>query len=134
MLLRANPAVLTDPSGKCQLNRKQRRAAAKKRGQDTHQIRRSASIDSKLEAAVSHHQAGHLTEAKRLYAEVLSREPKNIAALHLLGVVKYQEGDARQATELIERAIALQPDFAEAHSNLGNVLKDQGSLEEAVTA
>jgi Flp pilus assembly protein TadD len=30
--------------------------------------------------------------------------------------------------------IGIKPDFAEAHSNLGNVLKDQGKLDEAVAA
>ncbi len=29
------------------------------------------------------------------------------------------------------RAVELKPDFAEAHNNLGNVLKDQGKLAEA---
>ncbi len=116
------------------MNRRQRRATAKKRGQDTRQTRGSESIDSKLKASVSAHQAGRLTEAKRLYAEVLSREPKNVTALNLLGVIKHQEGDARQATELIEKALILKPDYAEAHYNLGIVLIDQSRLEEAVAA
>ena len=30
------------------------------------------------------------------------------------------------------RALDLKPDFAEAHSNLGNALKDQGKLDAAV--
>ena len=30
------------------------------------------------------------------------------------------------------KAIKLKPDFAEAYSNLGNALKDQGKLEEAI--
>jgi predicted O-linked N-acetylglucosamine transferase (SPINDLY family) len=116
------------------MNRKQRRAAAKARQRRAPKSPGSASTEIKLQTAVSHHQAGRLSEAKLLYAEILSREPKNIAALHLLGMVKYGEGDARQAIELIERAIALQPDCTEAYNNLGIVLKDQGRLEEAVTA
>jgi hypothetical protein len=30
--------------------------------------------------------------------------------------------------------IGIKPDYAEAHYNLGNALKDQGKLDEAVTA
>ena len=44
-------------------------------------------LDAKLKAAISHHQAGRLGEAKRHYSEILSREPKHVVALHLLGVI-----------------------------------------------
>ena len=37
-----------------------------------------------------------------------------VVALHLLRGVKYQEGGARQATELIEKALTFSPDYAEA--------------------
>jgi len=47
---------------------------------------------------------------------------------------RYQKGDAHQATALIGKAIALRPDYAEAHYNLGIALKDQGKLDEAVAA
>ncbi len=114
------------------MNRRQRRAAAKARGRDAPRGYGFASSDSKLREAVSYHQGGRLAEAKRSYLEILSRERNNAVALHLLGVIRCQEGDAGQAIELIGKAIALKPDYAEAHSNLGNALNDQGRLEEAV--
>ncbi len=116
------------------MNRRQTRAAAKARGRDIPQVRRSASADSELRASVSHYQAGLLADSKQLCLEFLSREPKNVVALNLLGAIKHQEGDARQATELFGKAIALRPNYAEAHNNLGLALKDQGRLEEAVAA
>ena len=39
---------------------------------------------------------------------------------------------AHEAAEGLRRAIQIKPDYAEAHSNLGNSLKDQGKLEEAI--
>ena len=63
--------------------------------------RKAVPADAGLKAAIAHHQAGRLDEAKRLYAEILSREPKHVKALHLLGVIEYQEGDTVQATALI---------------------------------
>ena len=75
-----------------------------------------------------------MAEAKRLYAELLSREPNHVVGLNLLGVLESQAGEARHATELIGKAIALQPDYVEAHYNLGVALKDQGRLEEAAAA
>jgi len=113
------------------MNRKQRRAARKS---GTPQFGRSALVDGKLQAAVSHHQAGRLGEAKRLYGEVLSQDPKNAAALNLLGVISCQEGAPRRAAELITKAVALQPDYAEAHNNLGTALRASGNFEGAVAA
>ena len=116
------------------MNRQQRRAASKAQGRGIPQFRSSEWADNKLRAAVSYYQTRQLAEAMRLYAEILSREPKHVVALNLLGVLKCQVGEARQATELIGKAIALQPNYAEAHNNLGVALKDQGRLEEAVAA
>jgi tetratricopeptide (TPR) repeat protein len=36
--------------------------------------------------------------------------------------------------DLIRKSIALDPNFAEAHYTLGNILRDQGHLEEAIAA
>ncbi len=116
------------------MNRQQRRAASKAQGRGIPQFRSSEWADNKLRAAVSYHRTRQLAEAMRLYAEILSREPKHVVALSNLGVLKCQVGEARQATELIGKAIALQPNYAEAHNSLGVALKDQGRLEEAVAA
>ncbi len=116
------------------MNRNQRRAAARPRQRPPPKPQAPPSAETKLQTALSHHQAGQLAEAKAIYAGILSDEPGHVDALHLLGVVKFQEGDAGAAVELIGKAIAIKPGFAEAHHNLGNVLKDQGKLEDAVTA
>ena len=94
----------------------------------------TAPAEGTLEAALSHHQAGRLDEAKRLYSDILSQEPEHAVALHLRGVIAYQEGDLGRAVELIGRAIALRPGYAGAHNNLGIALHDQGKLDEAAAA
>ena len=40
-------------------------------------------------------------------------------------------GKLKEAELSTRKAIELKPDFAEAHSNLGNILKDLDKLEEA---
>ena len=42
------------------------------------------------------------------------------------------QGRLDEAIAAYHRAIALRPDYAEAHNNLGNALKDQGRLDEAL--
>jgi len=95
---------------------------------------RPAPTESVLEAAISRHQTGRVAEAKRLCSDILSREPRNAVALHLLGVIAYQQGDTRRAITLIGKAIAIMPDYAEAHKNLGIALQDLGKLDEAVAS
>ncbi|MCZ6657397.1 MAG: tetratricopeptide repeat protein [Gammaproteobacteria bacterium] len=114
------------------MNRKARRAAAVARGRDAPKTLQPASTDTRLNAAVSHHQAGRLADAKQIYVEILSGEPDNVVALHYLGVIRYQEGDASQAVESISEAIALRPDYAEAHNSLGNAFNKLGWLDDAV--
>ena len=41
-------------------------------------------------------------------------------------------GEAGRGDRRVPRGIRLKPDFAEAHTNLGNVLRNQGKLDEAI--
>lgn len=53
---------------------------------------------------------------------------------NLLGVSSAQIGDLAEAETAFHRASVLRPDYAEAHNNLGNVLRDDGKIAEAVTS
>ena len=44
------------------------------------------------------------------------------------------QGKLAEAVASYRRALELNPDFAEAHNNLGTTLKDQGKLAEAVAS
>ncbi len=91
-----------------------------------------ATIPQAIAVAVQHHQAGRLAEAEQIYRQVLSTDPNNADALHLLGVIAQQRGKPDMAVDLIRRAVTLMPQMAEAHNNLGVSLRDQGKLDEAV--
>ena len=94
----------------------------------------SGSARDLLAVAVRHHEAGRLQEAAELYRRALDREPGNVDALHLLGLVTHQRGDAAAGEQLIRRAIALQPNVARFHSNLGKALAEQTRWAEAAAA
>src|SRR5262245_55776789 len=87
-----------------------------------------------LRRAVALHRAGRLDEAEPLYRAILDRHPADADALHFLGLLRHQRGDAAAAIELIERAIQQAPQYADAHNNLGNLLKIAGRFEDAERA
>jgi tetratricopeptide (TPR) repeat protein len=93
-----------------------------------------ATIPEALELAVRHHQAGELAQAEKIYRQILTLDRQHADALHLLGVIESGVGNYAKATDLISRAIAVNPQAAAYHSNLGNALKDQGKFDEAVAS
>jgi predicted O-linked N-acetylglucosamine transferase (SPINDLY family) len=97
-------------------------------------VSRAGDLQGQLRAALEHHRAGRLKQAAAIYANVLKRAPRQVDALHLMGVVCHRLGELGEAERLITRALALKPDFAAAHGNLGNVLRSQGKLEAAAAA
>jgi protein O-GlcNAc transferase len=94
----------------------------------------SMTLRQALDLAVQHHRAGRLREAEQIYRRILAADPKNPDALHLLGVLAGQVGQAEPGLALIRQAIAIKPDFADAHSNLGCALAAMGRPDEAIEA
>ena len=64
-----------------------------------------AALSNELQIAVEHHQAGRLAEADSLYRRVLEIEPDNASALHLRGVLAFQQARNEDAVGSIEKAI-----------------------------
>src|ERR1700745_2798312 len=86
-----------------------------------------------LAAALAPHRAGRLAEAERLYRLVCAADPKNARAFHLLGVVAHQLR-RRDAGDLLSRAVALDPQLAEAHNDRGVILAGDGKLDAAAAS
>jgi protein O-GlcNAc transferase len=91
-------------------------------------------VRQQFESALSHHRAGRLIEAEKIYRQVVAREPDHAEALNLLGALAGQAGRLDMAVELIRRAIRVKPDFAEAHGNLGVALEAKGRFDEAIAS
>lgn len=85
-----------------------------------------------IRLALDHHRSGDLRAAEQVCRQVLESDPRNIDALHLLGVFALQAGRYDLAIDYIRRAVELRPDFAEAHGNLGMAWKALRRLPEAV--
>ncbi len=85
-------------------------------------------------SAAKHHRAGQLSEAEKLYRQVVKAEPGNADALHGLGMIANQSGHPETAVKLIEQAIGVNPEKAEYHVTLGHALQFLDRLDEALGA
>ncbi|MBX3454126.1 tetratricopeptide repeat protein [Ferrovibrio sp.] len=81
-----------------------------------------ADIAGLLHQALAQHQTGNITAAMAGYRAVLAQQPRQVDALHLLGVALEQGGDAEAAVAMIRQAIAIDGSRADFHDNLGNAL------------
>jgi protein O-GlcNAc transferase len=111
------------------MNRRQRRIEAK-RGSPVRPVALPL-VQSLLAAAAQKAEAGHLAEAERLLHQLLSLVPRHAEALHLLGVIAYQTERRDLALDVIDKALAANPNDPSIHSSRGNLLRQQGQLEEA---
>jgi predicted TPR repeat methyltransferase len=84
--------------------------------------------------ALALQERGAAAEAEPLYREVLQQEPDHHAALNLLAMILIERGDPGAAAALITRAIALAPDLAWYHLNLGHAHAAAGHDARAVAA
>jgi len=91
-------------------------------------------VDSMLREAVALHRAGRLDKAEPLYLAILREVPEHFDALHLIGVVRQQQGRDAEAIAFIDRALALRPENPAAHSNRGLSLRVLGRAQEALAS
>ena len=91
-------------------------------------------INISLQKAIKLQEDGHLSLAEGIYQKILEIQPEQHDALHLLGVIAFQDDRNDQAVELILRAIAVKPGTAEFHNSLGVVHRKLGHLDKAVAS
>lgn len=87
-----------------------------------------------FQRALHCHRNGQLDRARTMYLEVIAADPSHAEALHLLGVLEFQQGRAAVGAGLIERAIELRPDNAQYHGNLGLALVADGRPQDAMVS
>ena len=90
-----------------------------------------AVMTGRLAVGVAAHQAGRLDQAEALYREILTDEPEQPDALHLLGVIHHQRGDDGMAVTMIGKAIALKGTEYKYHYNLAAAFQALGRFAEA---
>jgi tetratricopeptide (TPR) repeat protein len=89
-------------------------------------------MDPFFARAYAAHRDGRLADAERDYRAAIDANPVHTDALHLLGVLRHQQGRHEEAADLVGRAVALRPNDAALQLNLGNALKALGRLDGAI--
>ena len=86
-----------------------------------------------LHRAIAHQTHGQLAQAAAIYSTIISADPTQPDALHLLGVALTQSGKAEHGSELIRKSLAINPKQPVAWANLGNAQSALQRLPEALT-
>lgn len=74
---------------------------------------------------------GEFLAAESIYLDILTSEPDNPDAVHLLGLIRSEQDENDAAVELIEKAIGINPMAAPFHHNIAGIYRRMGRLEEA---
>jgi predicted O-linked N-acetylglucosamine transferase (SPINDLY family) len=91
-------------------------------------------IERKLESATAHHRAGRLSEARRLYRELLAVRPRHPITLFRLGLLELQEGRAQEALSALSAAVDLAPGSGLFQFGRGQALSALARWPDAVQA
>lgn len=110
--------------------RKSKKRSKPKQSKQVSQTR----IDGDLRQAVAYHQAGRLKEAESLYRQIISNDPRQADAHHLMGVICHQRGQHEEAVRLIKKAISISNQNSMYFNNLGNAYYAIGDVPQAITA
>ncbi len=80
-----------------------------------------------LKQAFKLHSEGKISEATKFYQYFLDKGFKDHRLFFNYGVLLNSIRKSQEAETIYRKAIAIKPDFAEAHYNLGAIQKDLGN-------
>ena len=86
---------------------------------------------AQLNSLLEHYQSGRFGDAENLAISITQVFPKHPLSWKVLGAVLGQNGSEFEAINANQTAVALSPEDAEVHSNLGITFQKLGRLEEA---
>jgi tetratricopeptide (TPR) repeat protein len=87
-----------------------------------------------IQSAIDHHRAGQLDQAEAVYRQVLAQNPREIRALHLLGMLLVQRRRPAEAVTVLRHAATLAPQSPDVQLALGDALRLCGDAPAAEAA
>ena len=94
-------------------------------------LKRSEPRKQELDALVSLYNQGRLKDVINNGKALIGRYSSSHFLFNIVGAASGGLEQFVEAEDYFRRASQLEPDYADSHNNLGNVLKEQGKLEEA---
>ena len=91
----------------------------------------SSPPQQQLGSLLEHYQNGRLSDAEKLATSISHEFPSHNFSWKILGAVFKATGRNSESVNANQTAVALSPQDAEAHYNLGNTLKELERLDEA---
>ena len=91
-------------------------------------------MQQSIQGAIAFHRQGLLGEAEKLYNDVLKHDRRQFDALHLLGLLRYQQGRYSDAQLLIAAALKANAASVAAFTNYGLALHQLGRHDEALAS
>lgn len=92
----------------------------------------SLTVEQALQQAITHHQAGHLQDAERLYRIILQARPDQPEANHNLGVLAGQVGQYAAGLPYLRTALAINPSQGQYSLSYASALLATGQAKEAL--
>lgn len=83
-----------------------------------------------LVMAVEHQRAGEFGKAENICREILRRDPRNVNATRMLGLLARDLGKTRLSARMLRNAVKLAPDFFGARLDLARALIEIDELDE----
>ncbi len=93
---------------------------------------RSKQIDMLFRQGQFLHKVGRLAEAEQVYRQILTVEPGYADAMHGLGILALQAGQAHVAINYLDQAIASRPSSTVYHLHRANALLALGRYDDAI--
>ena len=91
-----------------------------------------AGTKNALAIGIEHHRAGRFENAESIYTELLEELPSDYNALHLKGLVRFQNGDLEHGRELVEKSLKINQKHATIFCTLGIIEMIAGDSDEAL--
>jgi len=88
-------------------------------------------VEKLLQDAVKAHQQGSLKKADSLYRKLLSRQPRHAEAMHMRGVLVFQQGNYDYATQLLADAQKLDKNNPWVRYHRGDLYRTIGEFDTA---
>ncbi|WP_448192542.1 glycosyltransferase 61 family protein [Azospirillum sp. sgz301742] len=79
-----------------------------------------AAVEKTLALALALHESGWLDKAAETYRAVLHAQPRHVGAMHLLGLVHYEQGNLPEAITLLRAALAIDGTVVRCHIALAS--------------